>query len=251
MAEVRQRTTASKDSKSPEPAPAKRSASELAKAEDRSPFSFLELARSVVFLLLASCALSYFVTRESLFWNVQRPNFTRLEVIKSWMAGPLQLTDAELKKYDGSDPESPVYLAVNGTIYDVTAGRRHYGPGGSYHFFAGADASRAFVTTCFDVDITPDMRGVEAMFLPLDDPEVDALYTSGQLKIQKQQERKRAAAEVDKALRHWTEFFGKSSKYTKVGTMKREKGWETKGEPHPLCEKAQKGRKPRAPPPTV
>lgn len=86
MSEVRQRTTASKESKNTvEPIPTKRSASELAKAEDRSPFSFLELARSIVFLLLASSALSYFVTRESFFWNVQRPNFTRLDVVKSWM----------------------------------------------------------------------------------------------------------------------------------------------------------------------
>lgn len=69
-------------------------------------------------------------------------------------------------------------MAINGTIYDVSNGRKHYGPGGSYHFFAGADASRGFVTGCFDTDRTPDMRGVEEMYLPLDDPEIDGLFVS-------------------------------------------------------------------------
>ena len=86
----------------------------------------------------------------------------------------MSLTDGELRAYDGTDPAKPLYLAINGTIYDVPNGRRFYGPGGSYHFFGGADASRAFVTSCFDSDITPDMRGVEEMFMPKSTPEVDA-----------------------------------------------------------------------------
>jgi predicted heme/steroid binding protein len=89
--------------------------------------------------------------------------------------GPIQYTDADLKAYDGTDPTKPILLAINGTIYDVSNGRKHYGPEGSYHLFAGADASRGFVTGCFDTDRTPDMRGVEEMFLPLDDPEIDGL----------------------------------------------------------------------------
>ncbi|KAL3424139.1 cytochrome b5-like Heme/Steroid binding domain-containing protein [Phlyctema vagabunda] len=255
MSEVRQRAVPiEKERKAEVPVKDKSkklSPAELARAEDYSPFSFLDIARSLVFILIASSALSYFVTGNSYVWNVKRPKFTRVDVIKSWINGPQAITDAELKKYDGSNPDLPVYLAINGTIYDVTAGRRHYGPGGAYHFFAGADASRGFVTSCFDVDITPDMRGVEDMFLPLDDPEVDALYNSGQLKMLKQQERKKAAQEVDKALRHWTEFFGKSTKYTKVGEVKREKGWETKGPAPTLCPKAQAARKKRGPPPAA
>jgi predicted heme/steroid binding protein len=154
-----------------------------------------------------------------------------------------------LKKYDGTNPDLPIYLAINGTIYDVSNGRRHYGPGGSYHFFAGADASRAFVTNCFKEDITPDMRGVEEMFMPLDDPETDKLYAKGELKKLREQERRRAREEVHKALKHWVDFFEGSRKYTKIGKVKREKGWETKGAPHPLCERAQEGRQKRGPPP--
>lgn len=40
-------------------------------------------------------------------------------------------------------------------------------------------------------------------------------------------------------------FFENGGKYPKIGQVKREKGWESKGEKPALCEKAQKGRKKR------
>lgn len=58
-------------------------------------------------------------------------------------------------------------MAVNGTVYDVSAAPSTYGPGGPYHIFAGRDATRAFVTGCFQQDLTPDIRGVEEMFMPV------------------------------------------------------------------------------------
>ena len=83
--------------------------------------------------------------------------------------GPISLTPAELSLYNGTDVSLPIYLAINGTIYDVSASPSFYGPGGGYHFFAGNDGTRAFVTGCFSEDVTPDLRGVEEMFLPVDD----------------------------------------------------------------------------------
>ena len=90
---------------------------------------------------------------------------------------------------------------------------------------------------------------MEEMFMPLDDPEVDRVYTSGQLKTLKAQERKRAKEQVHANLKQWVDFFEGSSKYPKVGRVKRVTGWETKGKKHPLCQKAQEGRKRREPPP--
>jgi membrane-associated progesterone receptor component len=67
----------------------------------------------------------------------------------------------QLKAYDGSDPEKPVYVAIkgsfrflalvmlaqtsalSGTVFDVSAKRDVYGPGKSYGIFAGKDASKA------------------------------------------------------------------------------------------------------------
>lgn len=158
------------------------------------------------------------------------------------------MTGEELKAYDGSDPTKPIYLAINGTIYDVSNGRNFYGPGGSYHFFAGADASRAFITSCFKEDITPDIRGVELMYIPKSTPEIDALFTSGEIKIRMEQERRKAREQGHQALKHWVDFFEKSPKYNKVGTVKREKRWETKGPVPTLCEAADRQRPTREPP---
>ena len=56
------------------------------------------------------------------------------------------------------------------------------------------------MTGCFDTDGIPDMRGLEEMFLPIDDNEIDGLYSSGQMKILREQERRKAKVEVYKAL---------------------------------------------------
>ena len=55
----------------------------------------------------------------------------------------MAFTLEQLKQYDGSDPPKPIYVAVKGRVFDVTAGKSFYGPGGSYCMFAGKDASRA------------------------------------------------------------------------------------------------------------
>lgn len=37
------------------------------------------------------------------------------------------------------------------------------------------------MTNCFAEDRVPDLRGAEYAFIPRDDPEVDSLYSSGEL----------------------------------------------------------------------
>jgi predicted heme/steroid binding protein len=39
-----------------------------------------------------------------------------------------EFTAQELSKYDGSDPNVPVYVAIKGIIYDVTKSREMYTP---------------------------------------------------------------------------------------------------------------------------
>ncbi|KFM63246.1 Membrane-associated progesterone receptor component 2, partial [Stegodyphus mimosarum] len=56
------------------------------------------------------------------------------------------MTYEELKKYDGLNEEGRVCVAVNGKIFDVTKGKRFYGPGGPYASFAGRDATRGLAT---------------------------------------------------------------------------------------------------------
>jgi len=69
-------------------------------------------------------------------------------------------TSKELAKFNGEGDQG-LYLALLGRVYDVEKGRKHYGPGGGYHFFAGRDASRAFVTGDFkDTGLTDDVSGL-------------------------------------------------------------------------------------------
>uniref|UniRef100_A0A0D9VIT3 Cytochrome b5 heme-binding domain-containing protein n=1 Tax=Leersia perrieri TaxID=77586 RepID=A0A0D9VIT3_9ORYZ len=77
---------------------------------------------------------------------------------------PVQLgevTEEDLKVYDGSDPEKPLLMAIKGQIYDVTQSRMFYGPGGPYAQFAGRDASRALAKMSFEQeDLTGDISGL-------------------------------------------------------------------------------------------
>ncbi len=50
-------------------------------------------------------------------------------------------TEKELAPFDGTDPNLPIYLGLNGQVYDVSAGRDYYKVGGPYHFLAGRDSS--------------------------------------------------------------------------------------------------------------
>lgn len=58
-------------------------------------------------------------------------------------------TRNELSTFKGENGGA-VYLAILGNVYDVTKGKKHYGPGGGYSFFSGIDGSAAFVTGKFD-----------------------------------------------------------------------------------------------------
>ncbi|MEK7165683.1 MAG: cytochrome b5 domain-containing protein [Patescibacteria group bacterium] len=53
----------------------------------------------------------------------------------------VEFTETALKNFDGTNKTGPVYLALDGQVYDVSSGRKFYQPGGPYHFLAGRDAS--------------------------------------------------------------------------------------------------------------
>ena len=78
---------------------------------------------------------------------------------------PVRLTLAELAAYDGTDKKKPMYIAISGDIYDVTAGKDFYGPDGIYPF-AGHECARAFALVSTDVaDCVADVSGLAPLEL--------------------------------------------------------------------------------------
>ncbi|KZT52866.1 cytochrome b5 [Calocera cornea HHB12733] len=69
-----------------------------------------------------------------------------------------QYTPMELKKYNGVE-DKRILLAINGKVFDVTAGAGFYGPDGPYGNFAGRDASRGMAKQSFDADMLSPVEG--------------------------------------------------------------------------------------------
>lgn len=160
-------------------------------------------------------------------------------------SGSANLTPAQLSLYNGTDPSLPIYLAVNGTVFDVSANRAIYGPGGSYNFFAGRDATRAFVTGCFQEDRTPDLVGVEEMFLPVEDVPDEGL-TAAERKVRREREVRVARAKVEKVVKRWEGFFRGHKKYFEVGRVLDDGVVDPEKGRRVLCDAAQGQRRKRS-----
>jgi predicted heme/steroid binding protein len=252
-----------------------------------SRISPLDILRVLTTLLALTFSLSYYLTSgDSLTFNY-RPWFTHINQLRAYAVslahpspsiallpypslipsrflfsliipqrGPLTLTPSQLSLYNGSDPALPIYLAINATVFDVSASPQTYGPGGSYHVFSGRDATRAFVTGCFQQDLTGDLRGVEGMFIPVEDEEDEEGggmgLSKGQKKIRAEQEKREARKKVAKEVERWVQFYRGSSKYFEVGRVidvsdGDGSGKEGEGAEAPiLCEAAEMARPTRS-----
>lgn len=124
------------------------------------------LSPATFFTLLALLWAVYYVV-SGLFGSPDTHNRERsrdMEQTREPLQPPVQLgeiSEEELKQYDGSDPKKPLLMAIKSQIYDVSQSRVFYGPGGPYAMFAGKDASRALAKMSFeDKDLTGDISGL-------------------------------------------------------------------------------------------
>ncbi|OUM52257.1 hypothetical protein BVG19_g1429 [[Candida] boidinii] len=167
-------------------------------------FSIIDISRILIGLVVLNIIVSYLIT-SSLTWGY-KGKYLDISYYKFLMSYPCvkhTLTIEELSKYNGSNVNLPIYLSLNGTIYDVSANRGLYAIGGSYNLLTGKDATRAFVTGCLNKrdEYTYDLRNL--------DPQV-----------------------VEKSIKNWVKYFDKSSRYWKFGKVIYE---EVKGDPPTDC----------------
>mmetsp|Transcript_17368 Transcript_17368/g.21236 ORF Transcript_17368/g.21236 Transcript_17368/m.21236 type:complete len:294 (-) Transcript_17368:133-1014(-) len=79
---------------------------------------------------------------------------------------PRNFTFKQLKHFDGKKDESsgedkPVYLSLNGIVFDVTEGKDFYGPGGPYELFAGHECGIALAKMSFETSYLDDVAGCQ------------------------------------------------------------------------------------------
>lgn len=129
-------------------------------ANDYSSVSLLDVVRMLVGIILLNVCVSWWFTGTVTYkykGKLIQPHFWRYKL----MGTPVLLTDSEMASYDGSDPSKPIYIAINGTVWDVSSNPRTYGPGGSYSVFSGKDCARAFATNCLN-HLTHDIRDIKS-----------------------------------------------------------------------------------------
>ncbi|KAK7203553.1 cytochrome b5-like heme/steroid binding domain-containing protein [Myxozyma melibiosi] len=89
------------------------------------------------------------------------PRFAPKEPVTLDEPKDTKFTPSELRKYDGVQNPS-IYVAVKGTVFDVTPKKEVYGPGGSYSIFAGKDGSHGLAKSSLKPEhAIPTTEGLE------------------------------------------------------------------------------------------
>ncbi|CCM04032.1 uncharacterized protein FIBRA_06189 [Fibroporia radiculosa] len=136
----------------------------------------LGLLKFILYAILFVLLAGKFITG-SFLWEQELPNLRKLIPVgaclqpddgepfihlppDSLQTNQRLFSEGMLTTFDGTNDLKPVYIAIDGDVYDVSPSRLTYGPGGPYHMLAGRDAARAFGTGCFATHLTHDLRGL-------------------------------------------------------------------------------------------
>ncbi|SCU90570.1 LAME_0E09120g1_1 [Lachancea meyersii CBS 8951] len=114
----------------------------------RTHFTLLDVLRMVGGLVILGLLTGKFMTGSVTwdYWTKSSP-VGDLTIPSAYWSGqelPLAFSLEQLHEFDGSRPKTPVLLAIQGQVFDVSRKSGLYGPRGPYHRLAATDCSRAF-----------------------------------------------------------------------------------------------------------
>ncbi|XP_054728518.1 neuferricin homolog [Anastrepha obliqua] len=119
-------------------------------------FEFLKHLFKLQFLLIVAAALTGVYYNQIISWIVYKTGDLTSESLavhyensNEPLASEQLFTRDELANFNGENG-APLYLAIMGTVFDVSKGIKHYGPGCAYNFFVGRDASVSFINGEFE-----------------------------------------------------------------------------------------------------
>ncbi|ELT93549.1 hypothetical protein CAPTEDRAFT_223862 [Capitella teleta] len=86
-------------------------------------------------------------------------------------------TDAEILRFDGSDPNLPLYMGIKGVVFDVSEGFDFYGKEKSYNALIGRDSTRAVAKMSLEpADLTSDTSSLSEQELKSLDEIFNTVY---------------------------------------------------------------------------
>ena len=85
----------------------------------------MEVEGIINVILLGACLLLGYLLLKKIFFTKEE----KVVEIKNPEIEPRDFTLKELLEFDGSDPNKPILVALNGNVYDVTVSKAMYGPG--------------------------------------------------------------------------------------------------------------------------
>jgi len=92
---------------------------------------------------------------------------------------PRNFTYDQLKMFNGEDEDKPIYVALKGDVFDVSAAAGYYGKEGAYSMFAGHDATKNLAKLSFEQEDLnqPSTEGLSATEID----SLDGWYTTFKL----------------------------------------------------------------------
>lgn len=105
---------------------------------------------SALLILFITCGLGLWIAYLVIYQFLEEePPQSSKEKVKEEPIVLRDFTEDQLREYNGTNSK-PIYIGLDGNVYDVSKADEYYGVGAAYHCFAGRNATRAMAKFSFE-----------------------------------------------------------------------------------------------------